>query len=294
MNQDDKFDAFLAREAARLDEPPAVPREAMWEAIAAARSTRRTSPVVAPSGEPTVVPITAARPRRALRHAPWLGMAATLLLGVGIGRYALQRVDVDGARVDPTAVAAGTSAPADAVTPEPTRAEPVADVAAGLGESPPATSAVLGVRRPVTQARTAGSRVAQGPAPTTEPSVAPGRAPGVAAGRPGANRTYVVASNEHLTRAEALVAVVSAMPADAMMDSLTGRWARDILQNTRLLLDSPAGADPVRRRLLEDLENVLVQLVQRSGRTVEDKAMIDRTLQRTQLLTRLRSGATGT
>jgi len=84
------------------------------------------------------------------------------------------------------------------------------------------------------------------------------------------------------------------MPTDATMDSLTARWARDVLSNTRLLLDSPAGEDPVRRRLLEDLETVLVQLVQRSGRTAEDRAMLDRTLQRTQILTRLRSGAAGT
>ena len=78
------------------------------------------------------------------------------------------------------------------------------------------------------------------------------------------------------------------------MDSLTARWAKDVLSNTRLLLDSPAGDDPVRRRLLEDLETVLVQLVQRSGRTAEDRDMLDRTLQKTQILTRLRSRATGT
>ena len=48
------------------------------------------------------------------------------------------------------------------------------------------------------------------------------------------------------------------------------------------------------KKLLEDLETVLVQLVQRSGRAAEDRDMLDRTLEKTQLLTRLRSGATGT
>ena len=87
--------------------------------------------------------------------------------------------------------------------------------------------------------------------------------------------------------------VVAATPADAVMDSLTGKWAREMLTNTRLLLDSPAGDDPVRRRLLEDLETVLVQLVQRSGASADDREILDRTLERTQLLTRLRTGAAG-
>ena len=94
-------------------------------------------------------------------------------------------------------------------------------------------------------------------------------------------------------RAEALVSVIAATPADATMDSLTGKWAREMLTNTRLLLDSPAGDDPLRRRLLEDLETVLVQLVQRSGAATEERALLDRTLERTQLLTRLRTGAAG-
>jgi hypothetical protein len=66
-----------------------------------------------------------------------------------------------------------------------------------------------------------------------------------------------------------------------------------MLTNTRLLLDSPAGDDPVRRRLLEDLETVLVQLLQRTGGAVDERALIERTLERTQLLSRLRSGAAG-
>ena len=102
-----------------------------------------------------------------------------------------------------------------------------------------------------------------------------------------------VASREHMQRAEALITVVAAAPADAMMDSLTGRWAREMLTNTRLLLDSPAGDDVSRRRLLEDLETLLVQLVQRSGGAVDERYLIDRTLERTQLLTRLRTSAAG-
>lgn len=281
-HDDDKFEAFLAREAAQLNVPPAdVPRDAMWEAIAAARATRR------PQAGGDVVPIATARPRRPLRYAPWMGMAATLLLGVGIGRYALQRgpglPDVARVASAPTsdAVAGSAAVPTTAGTAVPsTSATPAASAAPTRRSGTSALAYVPDARRAAASTAAAAERVAPRSAPTTTREAVPS--------------TYSVASQQHLTRAEALVAVVASMPADAAMDSLTGRWARDVLTNTRLLLDSPAGDDPVRRRLLEDLETVLVQLVQRSGRTAEDRAMIDRTLQRTQLLTRLRTGATGT
>lgn len=269
MSDDDGFEAFLEREAQRLHEPPAeVPREAMWEAIAAARAAR---PIRATTS------VTSARPRRRLLATPWIGMAAMLVLGLGLGRYMLAREMGTVPAVDSLAVAAsqvlgprGASPATDAVVRAPGSGADTAPVAS------PRFDAV----RISTSTRTGGR--------------APAAGPDALAARDGGSATYSKASQQHLTRAEALVAVVSAMPADAALDSLTGRWARDILTNTRLLLDSPAGDDPVRRRLLEDLETVLVQLVQRSGRTAEDRAMIDRTLQKTQILTRLRSGATGT
>jgi len=58
-------------EAARgYNQPPAVPREEMWWAISAARARRRTT-------------------RRIVRRVYWgLALAATLILGIGIGRLA--------------------------------------------------------------------------------------------------------------------------------------------------------------------------------------------------------------
>jgi hypothetical protein len=66
-------------------------------------------------------------------------------------------------------------------------------------------------------------------------------------------------------------------------------WARDLLSNTRLLLDSPAAVDPERRRLLEDLELVLVQIVQLAPANTADRAMIDRALEHDHVMTRLRT-----
>ena len=256
--RDERFEAFLQREVAEYNQPPQeLPREEIWEVIARARAAGRgTGGAARPD---------AAR-RRPLRYAPWIGMAATLLIGIGVGRFLMQREM-------PADLARESAAPVIET--------PTVERAAPAGSGAPATE--RGERR-VLSARAVAS--VAGPRAVS-------RAPEPFAAGP-TNAAYQQASRDHLARAEALVAVVAAMPADALMDSLMGHWARDVLTNTRLLLDSPAGEDPIRRRLLEDLETLLVQLVQRSGRAVEERDLIDRTLLRTQLLTRLRSGATGT
>jgi hypothetical protein len=252
---DEKFQEFLEREAKAYNTPPAeVPRDEMWQVVAAARARRAAAGPV-----PSLAKRTPVR-----RYAPWIGMAATLLVGVGIGRFALQRETPLAA--PGTQLTAGTSAaPADAAP----AVSPASTLPAAASADAPSTRVVPAMRSPAVQLVAATPTNGSGPNPMQ------------------------VASREHLTRAEALVSVVAATPADAVMDSLTGRWAREMLTNTRLLLDSPAGDDPVRRRLLEDLETLLVQLVQRSGAATEERELIDRTLQRTQLLTRLRSSVTG-
>jgi hypothetical protein len=74
------------------------------------------------------------------------------------------------------------------------------------------------------------------------------------------------------------------------MDAQLGSWARQLLSNTRLLLDSPVANDPQRGLLLEDLELVLVQIVQLSpGSTPQDRDLIEKTLQHDHVMTRLRT-----
>jgi hypothetical protein len=66
---DDRFEQFLRREAGRYHAPPAVPREKMWRAIADGRRVER----------------------RRTRPPTWIywgaGIAAALVIGVGIGRF---------------------------------------------------------------------------------------------------------------------------------------------------------------------------------------------------------------
>jgi hypothetical protein len=223
MTSSDPFEEFLRRQAADYHAPPAdVPREAMWAAIQRARAggeqtdaAPATGPRLVPDDRPAAPLVRPAAPAvPASRPQRWLviGMAATLLLGVGIGRYTW-------------------------------------------------------LSRPEMAARTPAAEETDG------------------------GNSYQVAAGQHLAVAEAFLTSYGATPRDSLMDAQLSKWARDLLSNTRLLLDSPAGRDPARRKLLEDLELVLVQMVQRpaGGTAAEEREHIERSMQRTNVLTRLRS-----
>ena len=102
------------------------------------------------------------------------------------------------------------------------------------------------------------------------------------------NRFYDAAVVSHFGRAEAMLTSfrASASGSDTQLD----RWARDLLSDTRLLLDSPAANDTRRRRLLEDLELTLAQIVQLpAASSPDDQQIVDGAIERGELLTRLRN-----
>jgi len=106
------------------------------------------------------------------------------------------------------------------------------------------------------------------------------------------SRLYRMAAAQTLTQAEALLTAYRASdPRQNAGTAQLGRWGRDILSSTRLLIDSPAGSDPQLRALLSDLELVLVQIIQLSGAPLDpaDRDMIDRALQDRDLLPRIRT-----
>ena len=99
-----------------------------------------------------------------------------------------------------------------------------------------------------------------------------------------------MAANRHLANAEALLTAFRTDSRDARMDASLSKWARDLLSNTRLLLDSPAAEDPQRARLLGDLELVLAQIVQLSpGAAAQDRELIEGSIRNGQVMTRLRT-----
>ncbi len=105
-----------------------------------------------------------------------------------------------------------------------------------------------------------------------------------------------VAAVEHLGRTESLLAVVQADARTGRLDPQVGAWARDLLSQTRLLLDAHDERDPAMRQLLEDLELVLVQIVgitdagpQDTARTRTELNLTLRGLQERDVLPRIQA-----
>jgi hypothetical protein len=98
-----------------------------------------------------------------------------------------------------------------------------------------------------------GRMTAPAPGPMAEAPDSPAAAAGGAVLR--------VAALQHLERTEALLRMVRSDGAAGRVDPELGGWARGLLTQTRLLLDTSGEADPAIRELLEDLELVLVQIV---------------------------------
>ena len=283
----DEFDETLRRAAAEYNRPPeTVPRDDMWTAIQA----RRATPIALVVDDAARSAGSDARPtaRGGRAATRWwaLAAAASVLLatGVGIGRWSSGDV-VSAAAPD----ARATAATADRGVPS------TVGLAAAAPQTPAAPSPLAAAPDAAGQdadARSADARSADAR------SAAPAR-PARVATEPRdariANATYTLATLEHLTDVEALLVTYRTEAADSAVNARLSTWARELVADTRLLLDSPAASDPRRRRLLEDLELVLVQLVQldavapaRQGAGSE-RDMIDGSMRRGQLLTRLRT-----
>jgi hypothetical protein len=100
-----------------------------------------------------------------------------------------------------------------------------------------------------------------------------------------------LATNRHLARTEALLV---SFPADARAGRVAqvADWAYDLLIDTRLLIDSPAGADARLAALLDDLELILAQLAALGEHDVADELLlIQQGIQQNDVLDRLRTVA---
>jgi hypothetical protein len=269
---EDNFEKFLKQTARDYNAPPArVPREEMWSAIQAKRAA---GPRVVYGGGLASDGL----PARRFGTRVWLGAAAAAMLlvatGVGIGRW--------------TAAPASQTASTIHVPPQTVVApEQIADAHA----SEPNASSVD--QRSTPRSTTDNNRVATGIPNARRESNRGGNQ--VATINPPSAATpssaYQLTTVRHLSEAEALLTSFRQRTnSDQQMDAQLGVWARQLLSNTRLLLDSPVANDPQRRPLLQDLELVLVQIVQLSpGAAPQDRDLIEKTLQQEHVLTRLRT-----
>jgi hypothetical protein len=101
---------------------------------------------------------------------------------------------------------------------------------------------------------------------------------------------YQSTTSRYLGQAAALlVALPGEVGAGRADEPYMGR-AHDLLLTTRLLLDSPASADPRFRTLLEDLELVLAQVVRlQSATSADELELIRQALEQRDVLPRLRT-----
>jgi hypothetical protein len=119
-----------------------------------------------------------------------------------------------------------------------------------------------------------------------------GLGPDALAALPRSSDPARVAMEEHLARTVALLTTVrDEDPSTAPVGDLDG-WARELLGTTRLLQDEPQLRDERTRRLLQDLELVLVQIIQARKSAPETNRAPGETMRETNLLPRVRAAVT--
>lgn len=134
---------------------------------------------------------------------------------------------------------------------------------------------------------TATSTRVPGPLATREPATR--TAPATSTGPEAVNRTaYRLVVAQYMSSAEALLTSFRAQP-QGQFDPDIAIWARDMLTNTRMLLDSPAAADPKTAALLTDLELVIAQIARMSAPSQLEREMIRDGINKTAVLPRVRA-----
>jgi hypothetical protein len=108
-----------------------------------------------------------------------------------------------------------------------------------------------------------------------------------------AGLTYRLVMLRHVAGSEAMITAFRASARRGEMVAEIGSWARELLGTTRTLEAMPTiTADPVMKRLLEDLDLVLVQIAQYVTRGTVDTQeldLIEQSITKRGVLTQLRS-----
>ena len=113
---------------------------------------------------------------------------------------------------------------------------------------------------------------------------------------PDRTLAYQLVVLQHLAGTEAMITSFRASARSGETDAHVSKWARELLGTTRLLEASPAADDPMMKRLLEDLELVIVQIVQYTNRGTNDPEeldLIEQSIKKRGVITKLRGTLPG-
>jgi len=253
---DDQMDELLIQGARDYNAPNAVPREEMWARIA---ESRRAPAVATPPVH-----------TRSITTWTWVRVAVAaavvLAVGIGIGRR-LERRPPAGAATTPI------------VAVQPVVVSPARD-SAGAGAATKTDTIVPKLRE---ETRNTDRRVRE-----------------LAAGTPAAPRrdatdpslAYQLVVLRHIAGSEAMITAFRASARRGEVDAQIASWARELLGTTRLLEASPVTQDPTMKRLLEDLDLVIVQIAQyvtRGTVNTEELDLIEESITKRGVITKLRS-----
>ena len=262
---DDELDELLRDAAQTYNVPPEPPREAMWEAIARARSAAAVTPIASPRRVPRWIAAAA-------------GIAAVLVVGIAIGRASRDPSKVPSSDL---AITTGLSS----TTPTTAESTKVGQAPAPEDVAPPTESAAAARGTEIRRAEArrfaaAAQRGARDRTSATNDLSTDGAA-------------YRLAVVEHLTRTEVLLTSFRAQEHSGDASRIDAQFAalsRELLGTTRLLLATRRGDDPAITRLLQDLEFVLMQLSQyaNDGRRVDLDA-INQSLDKRNVIPKLRA-----
>jgi hypothetical protein len=262
MNND-RIDELLAQGARDYNQPGPVPRDEMWARIEASRRVRPAQTAQ------SVRPVRLSRPVLVWSS---VGIAAALILAVGIG---IGRRVERATPSSPLPVASNTG-----------RATPKTDLAiASEAERSAAAGAgrdsIIGKLREQTKStdRRAHELVAsQQRNARAEQSAEP-------------NLAYRLVVLQHLAGSEAMITAFRTAARRGDMDAQLARWARELLSTTRMLESSAATQDPTMKRLLEDLDLVIAQIVQyatHGTNNSEELDLIEQSITSRGVITKLR------
>ena len=263
MTNPNEFDDQVRANAHDYNVPGDVPRDRMWARIQESRAAAR-APVV------SIDSMTRGATRRV-----WLqrvgAVAAVLIVGFGIGRL------YERASSPTVEVAQTTPRPDTNLVPESTTKEPRS----------------TGVQNPDTRVAERSSSVPASQPPRRDAVRMPDNAasePGTERG--GTNMAYRLAMLQHLAGTEAMLISFRAAAKSGDVDAQLTSWARDLLTTTRLMQASPVATDPTMKRLLDDLELVLVQIAQYTAKgehRAEELDLIEHSIERRGVLPKLRT-----